>query len=183
MYWSLESYFLFKEEPVYLLRKSLLCSWPGTVYFICVCVYGFPGGTVVKNPPANAGDARDAGLIPGLGRSPGRGHGNRLQYSCLGNPMDGGAWRAAVHGVSKSRTWLSTHIVRHPSLRYRQSRALPEKDFWGCEWSLFELPCPGCYLNSGIASYHSSNTISELCHANPVVELSHFLNFSENSLI
>ena len=56
---------------------------------------GFP---VVKNLPANAGDVD---LIPRLGRSPGEGNGNPLQYSCLGNPMDGGAWRAVVHGVTK----------------------------------------------------------------------------------
>ena len=54
---------------------------------------------VVKNPPANAGDTRDLGLIPGLGRSPKGGNGITLQYSCLGNPMDRGAWRATVHGV------------------------------------------------------------------------------------
>ena len=64
---------------------------------------GFPGGSVVKNPSANAGDT---GLIPGSGRSPGGGHGNRLQYSCLENPMDRGAWQATVHGVEKSRTQL-----------------------------------------------------------------------------
>ena len=57
---------------------------------------------VVKNPPANAGDARDAGLIPRLGRSVGDGSGNPLQYSCLESPMDRGPWRATVHGVSKS---------------------------------------------------------------------------------
>ena len=55
---------------------------------------------MVKNPPANAGDA---GSIPGSGRSPGEGNGNPLQYSCLGNPLDRGAWRAAVHGVTKNR--------------------------------------------------------------------------------
>ena len=65
---------------------------------------GFPNGSAVKNPPANAGDV---GLISGLGRCPGGGHGNSLQYSCLGNPMDRGAWRAAVDGVTKSRTRLS----------------------------------------------------------------------------
>ena len=59
---------------------------------------GFPGGSVVKNIPANAGDA---GSVSGLGRSPGEGNGNLLQYSCLGNPMERGAWRAAVHGVAK----------------------------------------------------------------------------------
>ena len=59
---------------------------------------------MVKNSPANAGDISYAGLIPGSGRSPGEGNGNPLQYSCLENPMDRGAWRATVHWVSKSRT-------------------------------------------------------------------------------
>ena len=59
---------------------------------------------VVKNPPANAGDIRDVGSIPGSGRSPGEGHDNPLQYSCLENPMDRGASRATVHGDAKSQT-------------------------------------------------------------------------------
>ena len=54
---------------------------------------GFPGGSVVKNPPANAGDARDVGSIPGSGRFSGEGNSNPLQYSCLRNPMDRGAWK------------------------------------------------------------------------------------------
>ena len=61
---------------------------------------------MVKNPPANAGDIRDMGSVPGLGRSPGGGHRNPLQYSCLENPMDRGAWRATVHGVAKNQTQL-----------------------------------------------------------------------------
>ena len=61
----------------------------------------------VKNPPANAGDIKDAGLIPGSGRSPGGGYGNPRQYSCLENPLDRGAWQAAVHGVAQSRTQLN----------------------------------------------------------------------------
>ena len=72
---------------------------------------GFPGGSMVEKPPANAGDAGEVSLIPGSGRSPGGGNGNPLQYSCLGNPMDRGAWWATVHGVTKSQTRLSTaHI-------------------------------------------------------------------------
>ena len=59
---------------------------------------------MVKNPPANAVDIRDMDLIPGSGRRPGRGNGNPLQYSCLGNPMDRGAWQATVQGVEKSQT-------------------------------------------------------------------------------
>ena len=56
---------------------------------------------MVKNPPANAKDARDSGSIPGSGKSPGGGNGNLLQYPCLGNPMDRGAWQVTTHGVAK----------------------------------------------------------------------------------
>ena len=59
---------------------------------------------MVKNPHANTGDVKDAGSTPGLGRSPGGGHGNLLRYSCLENPMDRAAWQATVHGVAKSWT-------------------------------------------------------------------------------
>ena len=65
---------------------------------------GLPGDSVVKNPPANAGDL---GSISGLGRSPGEGNGNPLLYSCLGNPMDRGDGLAMVRGVTKSQTRLS----------------------------------------------------------------------------
>ena len=71
---------------------------------------------VVKNPPANAGDVRDASSIPGLGRSSGEGNGHLLQYSCLENPIDRGAWWATVHGVTKSLTrlkWLSMWLSMH----------------------------------------------------------------------
>ena len=67
---------------------------------------------MVKNLPANAGDIRDTGSIPGLGRSPGGGYGNPPQYSCLENSMERGAWWAIVHGAAKSQTQmkqLSTH--------------------------------------------------------------------------
>ena len=73
-----------------------------------------------KNPPANVGAARDMGLIPGLGRSPGGGNGNPLQYSCLGNSMDRGAWQATVQGVTKNQTHfnilLSTEYVSNIEL-------------------------------------------------------------------
>ena len=75
--------------------------------------YAFQVALVAKNLPANARDLGDKGLIPGSGRSPGGGHGNPLQYSCLENPMDRGAWQATVHGVAKSQTRLkrlSTHV-------------------------------------------------------------------------
>ena len=71
---------------------------------------GFLGGAEVKNPPADAGDVRDTGSVPGSGRYPGIGNGNPLQYFCLENPMDRGAWRATtVHVVAKSQTSLGMH--------------------------------------------------------------------------
>ena len=70
-------------------------------------VLGFPGAIVVKNPPANARDEIDVSLIPGPGRSSGIENGNPLQYSCLENSMDRGAWWATVHGAEKNQTQLS----------------------------------------------------------------------------
>ena len=64
-------------------------------------VIGFPGGSVVKNLPPNAGDIEDADSVPGLGRSLGGGNGTPLQYPCLQKPMDRGAWQVTVHGVAK----------------------------------------------------------------------------------
>ena len=71
---------------------------------------GFPEGSVVKNPPANAGNA---GSVPESGRSPGEGNGSPLQYSCLGNPMDRGAWWATVHGIKKRVSHTHTHTHTH----------------------------------------------------------------------
>jgi len=71
-----------------------------------VGVRGSQVALMVKNLPANARDIRDVGLIPGSGRSPGEGHGNPLQYCCLENPMDRGAWRVTVRRVAKSQTRL-----------------------------------------------------------------------------
>ena len=67
----------------------------------------FSGGSMIKNPPVNAGNAGDMGSIPGVGRSNGGGNVNPLQYSCMGNPMDRGVWCATVHGVTKSQTQLN----------------------------------------------------------------------------
>ena len=73
----------------------------------------FPGGIVVKNPPASKGDIRDVDSIPGSGKSPGVGNVNPLQYSCLENVMDRGAWWAAVHEVTKSQIQLSACVHTH----------------------------------------------------------------------
>ena len=83
-----------------MYRRYLKCT-QDSFYLGMVKHTGFQHGVVVKNPPANAGDA---GLIPVLGKSPGGGNGKPLQYSCLGNPLDRGAWWVTVHGVAKSQT-------------------------------------------------------------------------------
>ena len=71
---------------------------------------GLRGGSVVKNLPANRGDAREAGLTPGSGRAPGVGNGNPFRHCCLENSLDIGAWQATVYGVTKSRTQLSNYF-------------------------------------------------------------------------
>ena len=86
---------------------------------------GFPSDIVVRNPPANAGDVRDACLITGSGRSPGEGNGNLLQYSCLENPMDRGAGQLQSIGSQKSGSRLSTHIyVLFPFLPYSSVQSI-----------------------------------------------------------
>ena len=89
-----------------LLRHEAFCHviTLGKIDLVYNWCLGFPGGTVIKNPPANAGDM---GSIPGSGRSPEEGNGDPLQYSCLGNPLDRRAWHATVHGLQKSQTQLS----------------------------------------------------------------------------
>ena len=90
---------------------------------------GFPGGTVVKPLPASAGDARDAGSIPGSARPPGEGDGNPLQYSCLRYPLDRRAWRATVHRATESVT--TEHVGTHD---------------WGLSSSLLSLDLHGSPL-------------------------------------
>ena len=97
---------------------------------ICANYMKYTGGPVVKNPPANAGDTRDMGSIPGSGRSPEEGNGNPPQHSCLKNPMNRGAWQAIVYEVAKSQTWLNDWappnkvLLKHHSLAYSCSNLL-----------------------------------------------------------
>ena len=99
----------------WLIRETVLeARWeprPG-IQLLFGIIVGFPGGPVVKTPPANAGDIRDVDLMAGLERSPGGGNGNPFQYSRLRNPMDRGAGQATVQGSQRSDTTerLSTHI-------------------------------------------------------------------------
>ena len=102
---SSRKFFTEKYHKSKLIKTEKPRASPGLVIFLhhSECWGDFPGGSVAKDPPANA---RDTGSIPGLGRSAGVGSDNPLQYSCLGNPEDRGAWWATVHGVARSRTRL-----------------------------------------------------------------------------
>ena len=100
------------------IELLLACSWYLVLrtkahYFL---ILGFPGGSDSKGSACNP---RDLGVIPGLGRSSGGGHGNSLQYSCLGNPMDRGAWWAIVHGIAKSRGMTERLSTAHRRQRKR----------------------------------------------------------------
>ena len=142
---------------------TLLTPWSWTsslpnceeINFRCLSppVYSFPGGSDGKGPACNAGDL---GSVPGLGRCPGGGLGNPLQDSCLENPMDRGAWRAAVCGVAKSRTRLSDYqsMVFCPESTSRLTRwvLLPGKD----------AEPKGCYHSAEDWDYKSQKTIKGL---------------------
>ena len=91
------------------LRPSCIQAWGRHLGLPALYnLSGFPGGAAGEEPACHAGDLRDVGSIPGSGRFPGGGHGNPLQYSCLENPMDRGAWRATAHRVSES-----SHVNRY----------------------------------------------------------------------
>ena len=99
-------------SPIYILYDTFPSAYDFSVSWLQASQVALHQ-VVVKNLPAKAGDGRDAGSIPGLGRSPGGGHGNPLQCSCLENPMDRGAWQTTVHGVAKGWTQLSIHTHTH----------------------------------------------------------------------
>jgi len=102
---------------IFIVVNTVNFQFQGPFLFISWVIlrisHGFPGGSVVKNPPANA---RDMGLLPRWGSSPREGNGNPLKYSCLENPMDGGTWLATVHGVTKSHFTLQLHALQHARL-------------------------------------------------------------------
>ena len=109
---SLKSLLAVAQTCSYLriFAPAMPSAWNSLPPIICL---SFSGGSVVKNLPANARDLGDSNLIPGSGKSPGGGNDNPFQYSCLGNPIDRGAWQATVHGITKSHTeWKCMH--RHP---------------------------------------------------------------------
>ena len=116
--WILSLRIMFKILPccsMYQFLHSFLWSNNNPLFRdISFCLYIHH---LMEGFPSDAGDARGASLIPGAGRSPGEGNGNPFQYSCLENPRDRGAWWAAVHRVTKSRTWLK-QISRHAHISF-----------------------------------------------------------------
>ena len=90
------------------IKSQIFLVWVLSLLFLAPGIehLGLSWSFSSKESACNARDAGDAGSIPGLGKSPGRGHGNTLQYSCLENPVDRGAWQVTVHRVAKSQTWL-----------------------------------------------------------------------------
>ena len=111
-----------ESHPWFLLGLPCASVGPNHSWSRCchslLLIWASQVALVVNNPPANAGDIRDTGLIPGLERSPGEGHGNPLQFSCLKNPNGRGAWWAMVHRVTKSQIWLKQLSTIHSTAHY-----------------------------------------------------------------
>ena len=124
-------------SSVHGIFQARVLEWGAIAFsdiYIIMYKIGFPGGLVVKNLPAKAWDAGDACSIPGLGRSPGKGNGNPLQYFCLENPMGRGAWQATVHGVTR----VGHDLVTKPLLLFLPGKSHGQRSLevyspWGCK--------------------------------------------------
>ena len=127
-----------------------------------------PGGSVVKNPPTNAGDTGDMGSIPGSGRSPGVGNGNPLQYSCLENCQDRGASQATVHGVANRHDWA----LNRPLPSKSTQTLLPWIRVWGCQpasfpsqWNVPDSQALHCHeMTSATQKHQFIIPPSSFCH-------------------
>ena len=144
------------------------------IHFTCTTLTGFPWWLSSKESACNAGDAGDIGETPGSGKSPGEGNGNLLQYSCLENCMDRGAWWGTVHGVAKSWTWLkrpSIHACMQPWQDQREQPHPPQPAVFFSRLSVllmykldgFCFP-PRCFLVSWRRQIHQSLRISVSLH-------------------
>ena len=117
---------------------------------------------VVKNLPANAWDIRDEGSIPGLGRSPGGGHSYPLQYSCLENPMDRGAWQATVHSITQSQVWLKRVSVHSHSKDKRSLSLWPPLQRRPLEFCLPPAPWNLGQKSHSIGNANAGSTLKNL---------------------
>ena len=124
------------------------------VYKLINLIQGFPGGTMIKNLHASAGDMRDVGSISGSGRTPGVGNDNLLQYSCLENCMDKGAWWATVHGHCRvgqdwahTQTWYkSMTLIYHNYSGLEKEKKKGSNFFWAISYSLIKAYYLKCYI-------------------------------------
>ena len=114
----------FNNQETVTFKKSIAPPWASQV------------ALQMKNLPDHAGEVRDSGLIPGPGGCPGEEHGNTLQYSCLENPTDRGAWRAAVHWVAKSRARLKQQHIHSLSLGIIINVMMRKRDEKNSHWTL-----------------------------------------------
>jgi len=126
----------------------------------------------VKTLPANAGDIRDASSIPGWGRSPGGGHGSPLQYPCLEDPMDRGAWRVSVHGVARSRTQLKQVSTRAQTknracFRSLLSLSLDDRIHFHDISAVLQWQCPANISLSQTFPFAFSRTFPAVCVLSP----------------
>ena len=125
---------------------------------------------VVKNPPTNTENTRDAGSIPGSGRSAGGENGNPLQYSSLENSMDREVWWATVHGSSKSWTWLSTHIDTRVKRQDCNTECMSHENKVA---RLFKKNGPEMYENDWVFAFSSNNKFSVLIHSQSLAHHHH----------
>ena len=160
-------------------------------------VWGFPGGSVLKNPPANAGATGDSGSIPGSGRSPREGNDNTLQYSCLYNSMDRGAWWAAVHRVTESdmteHECRDTHVsicTASLTIREIQMRTPARSDYTltrmtiiqrmddaNC-WQAWGASCPLLVENSTVKAFFMELNV---CSPDGISETEYLARINENT--
>ena len=135
---------------------------------LCIILWGLPSGSVVKSQPASVGDAGDRGSIPGSGRSLGEGNGNPLQYSCLGNILDRGAWRATVYSkrVGHDRATEHTYIV---STFYFIAYFINKNSYYFIKILLYNKWCTNCFIIV---------LITQLCK-NTIIHILHNIELSE----
>ena len=158
------------SEPWFCFQTLLLLwvlqNWQLGFFHLLIICRDFADGSVLKNLPANAGDTRDAGSISEWGRCPGGRHGNPLHYSCLGDPMDRGAWQATVHGVTQEsdRTELAKQQQQSLQQSFVQSLSQLQLFLVSCSFFVF------CCWRRGLSVHRHCSTVAKAPRSQPVSE-------------